>query len=49
MLSIPQHQLESVFAGRQVYTPLGLTGSEMKMGLVLCNRLVGVEWFIHVD
>ena len=48
MLSIAQHELESVFAGRQLDTCLGLTRSEMKMGLVLWDRLVGIEWFIHV-
>ena len=49
MLSIAQHQLESVFAGRQLDTCLGLTRSEMKMGLVLWDRLVEIEWFIHIN
>src|ERR1700682_4164826 len=49
MLGIAQHQLESVLAGRQLDTRLGLACSEMKMGLVLWDRLVGIEWFIHIN
>src|SRR6202022_824562 len=49
MLGIAQHQLESVLAGRQLDARLGLACSEMKMGLVLWNRLVGIEWFIHIN
>src|SRR5690242_17316306 len=49
MLGVPQHQLESVLAGRQLDPCLGLTRSEMKMGLVLWDRLVGIERFIHID
>src|ERR1019366_7322942 len=49
MLSIAQHQLESVFAGRQLDTCLGLTRSEMKMGLVLWDRLVEIERFIYIN
>ena len=49
MLGIAQHQLESVFAGRQLDTCLGLTRSEMKMGLVLWDRFVEIERFIHIN
>src|ERR1700693_2959978 len=49
MLGIAQHQLERVFAGWQLDTCLGLTRSEMKMGLVLRDRLVWIEWFIHIN
>ena len=49
MLSIAQYQLKSVFAGWQLDTCLGLTRSEMKMGLVLRDRLVWIEWFIHIN
>jgi hypothetical protein len=49
MLGIAQHQLERVFSGRQLDTCLGLTRSEMKMGLVLRYRFVGIEWFIHIN
>jgi len=49
MLGIAQHQLESVFAGRELDTCLGLTRSEMKMGFVLRDRFVGIESFTHVN
>src|SRR3984893_9121701 len=48
MLSIAQHELESVLAGRQLDPCLGLTRSEMKMGLVLWDRLGGVEGVRHI-
>src|SRR6266702_5626720 len=46
MLRVAQHELEGVLAGRQIEACLGLTRSEMKMALVLCDRLVGIEWFV---
>ena len=49
MLGIAQHQLERVFSGRQLDTCLGLTRSEMKMGLVLWDRFVEIERFIHIN
>src|SRR5437660_298414 len=49
MLGIAQDQLESVLAGRQLDTCLGLACSEMKMGLVLWDRFVRIEWFVHVN
>ena len=36
-------------AGRQLDACLGLARAKMKMRLVLCNRFVGVEWFIHIN
>src|SRR3979490_935251 len=38
-----------MFAGRQLDTCLGLARAKMKMRLVLCNRFVGVEWFVHIN
>jgi len=38
-----------VLAGRQLDTRLGLTRSEMKMGLVLWDRFVEIERFIHIN
>src|SRR3981081_2921069 len=49
MLGIAQHQLEIVFAARELDSCLGLTRSEMKMGFVLWDRFVGIERFIHVN
>ena len=49
MLSIAQHQLESVFARRQIDTCLGLTRSVMKMGLVLRDWFIEIERFIHIN
>ena len=48
MLSIAQHELESVFAGRQLATCLGLTRTEMKMDFVFLERLVGIERVVHL-
>ena len=49
MLGVAQNQLERVLAGRQLDTCLGLACSEMKMGLVLWDRFVRIEWFVHVN
>ena len=35
--------------GGKLDTGFGLAGAEMKMALVLRDRLVGIERFIHVD
>src|SRR6266566_8657105 len=49
MPGIAQHQLERVLAGRPLDPCLGLACSEMKMGLVLWDRFVGIEWFVHIN
>src|SRR5258706_14249301 len=49
MVGVTQHQLQGVFAGWKFDTSLGLARSIVKMRLVLWNRLVGVERFIHVN
>ena len=49
MLGISEHQLECVLAWEQFNTRLSLARAEMKMGLVLWNRLVWVKWLIYVD
>ncbi len=49
MIGIAEHELNRVLAGRQLDTSLGLARSEMKMRFVLCNRLIGIEWFAHID
>ena len=49
MLGIAEHSLECVLAREQFNTCLSLARTEMKMGLVLWNRLVWIEGFIHID
>ena len=49
MLGITEHQLQRVLAGRQFNTCLSLPRAEVKMCLVLWDRLVWVKWFIYVD
>src|SRR5262249_43953557 len=49
MLRIAQHQLKRVLAGRQLDTGLGLARAEMNMVLVLWNRLVRIQRFVHID
>ena len=49
MLRIAQHQLQCVLAGRQFDTGLGLARAEMNMVLVLWNRLVRIQRFVHID
>ena len=49
MLGIAEHQLQRVLAGRQFNTCFSLPGTEMKMCLVLWDRLVWVDRFIYVD
>ena len=49
MLGIAQHQLERVLAWRQIDKCLGLTRSEMQMGLVLRDRLFDIERFSHIN
>jgi len=49
MLGIAQHELERMFARQQLKACLGLPCAEMKMALVLWDRLVGIEWFVHID
>ena len=49
VLGIAEHQLQRVLAGWQFNTCLSLPGAEMKMCLVLWDRLVWVERFIYVD
>ncbi|MEA2866858.1 MAG: hypothetical protein QOE39_1573, partial [Bradyrhizobium sp.] len=42
MTGIAQHQLKRMFTRWKFDTGLGLTSPKMKMGLVLCNRLLGI-------
>src|SRR6516225_9055695 len=49
MLGVTQDQLKSMFAGLKLDTGLGLTRAEMKMVLVLRDRLIHVERFTHVN
>ena len=49
MRPVPQHQLECMLARWQFNKRLSLTSAEMKMSLVLWDRLVRVEGVIHVD
>ena len=49
MLGIAEHELKSMFSGWKLDTRLGLARAKMKMRLVLINRFVGVEWFIHIN
>ena len=49
MLGVTQDQLKSMFAGLKLDTGLGLTRAEMKMVLVLRNRLVRFERFIPIN
>ena len=49
MLGIAEHQLQRVLAGWQFNTRLSLPRTEVKMGLVLRNGLVWVNWFVYVD
>jgi len=49
MLGVAQHELKSMFSGWKFDTRLGLARAEMKMRLVLCNRFIGVEWFVHIN
>ena len=49
MRPVPQHQLECMLARWQFNNRLSLTSAEMKMSLVLWDRLVRVEGVIYVD
>ncbi len=49
MIGVAKHELKRVFARRQFDTSLGLPRSEMKMRLVLGNRLIGIERFAYID
>ena len=49
MIGVTQHQLQGMLAGWKFDTRLGLARSIVKMRLVLWNRFVGVERFIHVN
>src|SRR5712672_2387092 len=49
MLGVAQHQLKRMLAGRQFDPRLGLTPSEMKMGFVGRNLLVGIKWLVDVN
>src|SRR5208283_5370226 len=49
VLGVTEHQLQRVLAGWQFNKRLSLSGAEMKMSLVLWDRLVWVNWFIYVD
>src|SRR5271166_525022 len=49
MLGIAEHQLQRVLSGRQFNTCLSLPRAEVKMFLVLWDRLVRVKWFVYVD
>ena len=48
MFGIAQHELERMFAGWKFYSRFGLARAEMQMRFVLRDRLVGIEWLIHV-
>ena len=49
MLGITEHQLQRVLARWQFNTCLSLPRAEVKMGLVLWDRLVWVKRFVYVD
>ena len=49
MSGVAQYQLQGVLAGWKFNSGLGLARSKMKMRLVLWNRLIGIDWFIHID
>ena len=49
MIGVTQHQLQGMLAGWKFDARLSLTGSKMEVRLVLRNRFVGIEWFIHID
>ena len=49
MFSIAQDQLKRMLAGRQIYEGLRLPCPEMQMFLILWDRLVWIEWLVHID
>ena len=49
MLGVAKDKLQCVLARRQFNACLGLPRPEMKMVLVLRNRIIWIERFVHVD
>ena len=49
MIGVTQHQLQGMLAGWKFDARLSLTGSKMEVRLVLRNRFVGLERFIHIN
>src|ERR1700730_17187174 len=49
MSGVAQDQLQGMLAGWKFNSGLGLARSEVKMRLVLWNRLIGLDWLIHID
>src|SRR5262249_48081922 len=49
VLGIAQHQLQRVLSWRQLDACFSLACSEVKMALVLRDRLVGIERIVQVD
>ena len=49
MLGVAEHKLQRVLARRQFNTCLGLPSPEMKMLLILWDRLVWLDRVIYVD
>src|ERR1700688_2673091 len=49
VFGVPEHKLKCVLARSQFNVRLSLAGAEMKMSLVLWDRLVRIERFVHVN
>ena len=49
MTGVAQHELKCMFSGWKFDARFGLARSKMKMCLVLRNRFVGIERFIHIN
>ena len=49
MLGVAEHELQGIPAGGQFNSCLGLPRPEMNMVLVLWNRVIWIERFVHVD
>ena len=49
MLGVTQDQLKGMFAGLKLNASFGLTRAEMKMVLVLRDRLIHIERFVHIN
>src|SRR5262249_30050592 len=49
VLGIAQYKLKCVLPRREFNAGLRLPSPEMKVVLVLWNRLVRIDWLIHID
>src|ERR1700688_1230169 len=49
VFGVPEHKLKCVLARSQFNVRLSLAGAEMKMSLVLWDRLARIERFVHVN